>query len=54
MPCSCGHGYVPYELENEDDLLEILTGLRRTGGSVPHERDGYECASVPARAFTQK
>lgn len=43
-PCACGSGYVDFQLENEDDLLEVLTDLRRTHGRVPHD-DG-ECASV--------
>jgi hypothetical protein len=46
-PCACGSGYIDYQLENEDDLLQILTDLRRTHGRVPHD-DG-ECASVPAQ-----
>ncbi|MFD5898646.1 hypothetical protein [Streptomyces sp. NPDC060366] len=46
VPCSCGRGYVPYELENEDDLLKILTGLRPTGGHVTHEPGSGECDSV--------
>lgn len=44
-PCACGSGYVDFQLEGEEDLLEILTGLRRTGGRVPHRHD--DCASVP-------
>lgn len=54
VPCACGHGYVAYELENEDDLLEILTDLRPTGGRVRHQPGDDECASVPTRAFTRK
>lgn len=45
-PCACGSGYIDFQLENEEDLLEILTDLRRTGGRVPHRHDD-DCASVP-------
>ncbi|MFI2292928.1 hypothetical protein [Streptomyces niveus] len=47
VPCACGTGYVEYELEDEDDLIGVLTDLRRTGGHVWHESSGEECASVP-------
>lgn len=47
-PCACGRGYVPYELRDEGDLIDVLGDLRRAGGRVPHDPDGYDCASVPA------
>lgn len=47
VPCACGTGYVEYELEDEDDLVGVLTDLRRTGGRVRHDPSGEECASVP-------
>ncbi|WP_245766714.1 hypothetical protein [Streptomyces colonosanans] len=53
-PCACGSGYFDIQLENEEDLLEILTGLRRTGGRVPHPYDD-DCGSVlDPHAPTQK
>ncbi|MFI1035975.1 hypothetical protein [Streptomyces sp. NPDC020951] len=36
VPCACGRGYVDFQLENEEDLMEILTDLRRTGGRAAH------------------
>lgn len=46
VPCDCGTGYVDYELDGEDDLIGLLTGLRRTGGHVTHEPGSGECDSV--------
>ncbi|MFE9348005.1 hypothetical protein [Streptomyces olivaceus] len=45
VPCACDSGYIAFHLENEEDLLEILTDLRRTRGRVPHQHD--DCASGP-------
>lgn len=51
VPCTCGHGYVPSLLEDENDLLELLQELRPTGGRAVHSGDtgGPYCASTPAR-----
>ncbi|RZB13267.1 hypothetical protein StrepF001_45110 [Streptomyces sp. F001] len=46
VPCACGRGYVDFQLEGEEDLLQILTDLRRTGGRAAHQHD-EDCASVP-------
>ena len=46
VPCACGRGYVDFQLESEEDLMEILADLRRTGGRVAHQHD-EDCASVP-------
>lgn len=46
VPCGCGNGYVDFQLESEEDLMEILADLRRTGGRVAHQHD-EDCASVP-------
>ncbi|SCK63179.1 MULTISPECIES: hypothetical protein [unclassified Streptomyces] len=50
VPCTCGHGYVPTLLEDERDLLELLTELRATGGRAVHSDDtgGPYCDSIPA------
>jgi len=47
-PCNCGRGYLGYELDGEDDLLQILTDLRRTSGRVTHDGDsgGAYCDSL--------
>ncbi|WP_432158822.1 hypothetical protein [Streptomyces sp. bgisy153] len=45
-PCACGRGYVDFQMDGEEDLLQILTDLRRTGGRVAHQHD-EDCASVP-------
>ncbi|MGW6744841.1 hypothetical protein ACWGDX_29590 [Streptomyces sp. NPDC055025] len=47
-PCTCEHGYVGYELADENDLLEILADLRRTDGRSTHDGDsgGPYCDSV--------
>ncbi|MEU1789152.1 hypothetical protein ABZ553_25440 [Streptomyces sparsogenes] len=55
VPCTCGRGYVDYELANEEDLISLIAGLRRTGGRVSHEGDEDECASIPdPHALTKK
>ncbi|MEU2149652.1 MULTISPECIES: hypothetical protein [Streptomyces albovinaceus subgroup] len=50
VPCACGLGYVPSLLEDERDLLELLTELRATGGRGVHSADngGPYCDSIPA------
>lgn len=50
VPCICGHGYVPTLLEDERDLLELLTELRVLGGRAVHsdENGGPYCDSIPA------
>lgn len=50
VPCACGHGYVPSLLEDERDLLKLLTELRATGGRAVHSNDngGPYCDSIPA------
>ncbi|MFD8474868.1 hypothetical protein ACIQJ8_33205 [Streptomyces globisporus] len=51
VPCTCGHGYVAFVLEDENDLLELLEELRPTGGHAVHRGDtgGPYCASTPTR-----
>ncbi|WP_331756419.1 hypothetical protein [Streptomyces microflavus] len=48
--CTCGHGYVPSLIEDENDLQELLQELRPTGGHAVHSGDtgGPYCASIPA------
>ncbi|MEV5786727.1 hypothetical protein AB0L42_37940 [Streptomyces sp. NPDC052287] len=46
-PCTCGRGYITYQLQDEGDLLGVLSTLRPTDGRTPHEHDD-DCASVPA------
>ncbi|MFJ4710100.1 hypothetical protein ACIP6I_35445 [Streptomyces anulatus] len=50
VPCACGHGYVPTLIEDERDLLELLTELRATGGRAVHSDDtgGPYCDSIHA------
>ncbi|MER5362725.1 hypothetical protein [Streptomyces sp. NPDC002785] len=49
VPCTCERGYVGWQLEDENDLVEILTELRRTDGHTVHDGDtgGPHCASTP-------
>ncbi|WNI34393.1 hypothetical protein [Streptomyces sp. ITFR-6] len=49
VPCACERGYVGWQLEDENDLLEILTELRRNDGHTVHDGDsgGPHCASTP-------
>ncbi|MGW5568206.1 hypothetical protein ACWEWD_32975 [Streptomyces tendae] len=47
VPCTCGHGYVDIQLDNEDVLLEILAELRPTHGRSQHTDAPLDCHSVP-------
>jgi hypothetical protein len=49
VPCACGRGYVGWQLEDENDLLEVLEELRTAGGRSVHGGDtgGLYCASTP-------
>ncbi|MGC5041074.1 hypothetical protein ACLQ2C_36665 [Streptomyces sp. DT73] len=55
VPCSCGRGYVDWQLENEQDLLEILTDLRRTDGRGVHgDPDNPDCATNVSPAGSRR